>query len=208
MTTKKSLIQTLIVIALLIGALTLLELFGAIKYVYLGVYFGENFTTLFLTALFFIALFVFYLIFILVRLVQLRLIEVLALLAIPFLFVVGMASIGGWDYRAAWKFRINKAEYLSVLAVDPSPAPKYHVFDWENYGGNFGNPLYVEAIVYDESDEIARDPSSRSPEWMARRSNPRPGAAWITEPPGPHAPPCHRSIKDFGAHFYFIQDVC
>src|SRR5712692_7129574 len=75
MTTKKSLIQTLIVIALLIGALTLLELFGAIKYVYLGVYFGENFTTLFLTALFFIALFVFYLIFILVRLVQLRLIH-------------------------------------------------------------------------------------------------------------------------------------
>jgi hypothetical protein len=208
MTTKKSLTRTLMVVALLIGEVLLLEFVRTLQYVYPQLDFEENFFTFYPTFLALAGTLLFYLIFIVVRLVQRRLIEVLALLLLPFLFGAGVVSIGQWNYSAAWKFRINKPEYVSVLATDPSPPPKYHVFDWGNRGGGFGSPVFYEAIVYDESDEIAREPSSRSPEWVARRSSPWPGAAWITEPPGPHAQPCHRSIKDFGEHFYFIQDVC
>jgi hypothetical protein len=29
-----------------------------------------------------------------------------------------------------WTFRLHKAEYLKAIEADPSPSPKYKVFDW------------------------------------------------------------------------------
>jgi len=117
MSARESLIRTSMVVALLIGEILLLEFVRALQYVYPQYDFGKNFFIFYLTFLVLAATLVFYLIFIVVRLVQRRLIDVVVLLLLPLLFGAGLASLGQWNYRAAWKFRANKPTYLSVLAA-------------------------------------------------------------------------------------------
>src|SRR5947209_16496517 len=97
------------------------------------------------------------------RLFQRRFIEGLALFAflcVPFLFK------DAFD-RHDWKFQLHKSEYQSVVQNDSSPPPKYHVFNWGNRNTQLmGGGVIFEAVVYDESDEIARAPDARSSEWV------------------------------------------
>ena len=205
---RKSLIPALIAIGLLIGPVAIFEISGALKYVYQSTPAEDSFAAFGLFLLFVTIAPVSYLIFTMVRLAQRRWLEAFALLFVPVLVVTGLVKLDDWNYRAALRFKINKPEYMAAVAADPPPPPKYRVLDWGNYGGGFGSAITFEAIVYDESGEIALDPASRSQEWRARRSMPWPEARWITEPPGPYARPCSRSVNDFGEHFYFIKETC
>jgi len=201
MTVGKSLIGALKIPALWLGMLGLLYLIAGIVENYFPPL--ESIPAM-LTALFFLATPLFLLVFILVRLVQKRFIEAGVILLFPFL-LVALVLFGG-DYLRRGAFRAHKAEYLAVISAEPSLGPKFHVFDLGVTGPGFGN-INFEAIVYDETDEIARDPSARSSEWIAHRSNPAPGTRWVSDHPLPHAR-CTRTIKSFGEHFYYVEDAC
>jgi len=105
-----------------------------------------------------------------------------------------------------WKFWSHKNDYLMVPQSDVSPFPRYNVFDWGNRNTSLGGGVLFEAIVYDESDEIARSPDARSQEWNERRSTSPPMLRWISDLSV--APNCHRSIRTFGEHFYYALMVC
>jgi hypothetical protein len=206
MTIRKSSAATALVIALLVIPLALSEFIGTIKYVYpqwKG--FGENFYAAYLAFLYFLFTLIFYVIFTVVRLVQRRWMEVVTLVTVPILSVAALTRVEESNYRAAWRFNINRNDYLSAIAANLSPPPKYQVFDWGDWGGNFGDPLSLEAIVYDETDEIARNQESRSAEWVSRRSVEATADLWVSKPA---AYPCTRHTKSLGAHFYLITDRC
>jgi hypothetical protein len=137
-----------------------------------------------------------------VRAFQLRLIEMVALLALlllPFSFNETIDK----DY---WRFRIRKPEYQSIIQTDVTPSPKYRVFDWGNRSPPFGAGVTFEAIVFDESDEISRTPEYRSAEWLKGEPSPPWGIRWITAPDA--YPGCKRQTKLFGEHFYYVSQEC
>src|SRR5262249_1289315 len=131
-----------------------------------------------------------------VRLVQLRFIEVLVLAGAVFLLVYGTNSIR-MDHLIAWKFRINKTDYLAALAADPSPPPKFRVFEWEDTDN-------LLAIVYDETDEMGREPGARSPEWVARRGSLSQGERWISQPSSGR----RTCVRPLGEHFFYAENPC
>ena len=135
----------------------------------------------------------------LVRLFQKRLVEAGGLLIIcclPFSFDETLN-------RQLWKFRIHKSDYQSIMQSDPGPPPKYRVFNWGNRNTQLmGGGVLFEAIVYDESNDIAL----WSPEWGGRRSNPSPEDRWITMPSA--YPSCKRRTEPFGDHFYYVSEEC
>jgi hypothetical protein len=137
-----------------------------------------------------------------VRAFQLRLVETLVLLALLFL----PFSFGETFDKDYWRFRIHKREYQSIMQADPSPSPKYRVFDWGNRSPPFGAGVTFEAVVFDESDEISRTSEYRSVEWLKREPSPPSGIRWITAPDG--YPMCKRQMKPFGDHFYYVSQEC
>ena len=190
-------IEILAAAALLVGTRLLADITSAAVYVYPDYDFGQSG---FAFLLFLIALPIVF-VFAMVRLYQRRFIEgamLLALLYIPF-------SFNNFINSYYWKFRIHKAEYQAVVRSDPTPSPKYHVFDW---GGRATQSLpagsILEAIVYDETDEIVRPPESWSAEWVKRRAEEAAGSYWITHPPKS----CRRYIESFEDHFYFVSEAC
>lgn len=81
--------------------------------------------------------------------------------------------------RQFWKFQIHKSEYQAIMQADPGPPPKYRVFNWGNRNTQLiGGGVIVEAVVYDESDEIGR----WSQEWIEPRPIPSPEDRWIAAP--------------------------
>jgi hypothetical protein len=190
---RRSAIQILAVAALLIGARLAVDFTSAAAYVYPDLDFGQ----FWIAILLFLVALVFVIILAVVRLFQRRFIEGLVLfvvLCVPFSFKDTVD-------RHYWKFQIHKHEYQSTIHADPDPPPKYRAFNWGNRNTHLvGGGVIFEAIVYDESDDIAR----WSPEWIERRSNPSPQDRWITTP----SPSCERRTKSFGDHFYYVSEEC
>ena len=105
--------------------------------------------------------------------------------------------------RQFWKFRIHRSEYQAIVQTDPSSPPKFRVFNWGNRNTLLmGGGVISEAIVYDESGDIAR----WSPEWIEQRSNPLPEDRWVTQPS--EYPSCKRRTEPFGGHFYYVSEEC
>jgi hypothetical protein len=191
---RRSAIQILGLGALLVGTRLAVDLTSAAAYVYPDFDFGQFWPAflLFLASLVFVAILA------VVRLYRKRFVEGLALLAVlcvPFLFKDAVD-------KHYWKFRVHKPEYQSAIQADRIPSPKYRVFNWGNRNTHaMGGGVIFEAIVYDESDEIARS----SPEWIERRSSPSPEDRWITTRPSPS---CKRRTDSFGEHFYYVSEEC
>jgi hypothetical protein len=191
---RRSAIQLFAVAALLIGARLATDLSSAAAYVYPDFDFGQFWIalSLFLVSLLFAAILV------VVRLFQRRFIEALVLfvvLCVPFSFK------DAFD-RHYWKFQIHKSEYGSTIQNDPSPSPKFRVFNWGNRNTHsMGGGVIFEAIIYDETDEVARLP----PDSMQRRSSPSPEDRWITAPLNPS---CKRRTETLGKHFYYVSEEC
>jgi hypothetical protein len=191
---RRSIIQILVLGALLIGLRLAVDLTSAAAYVYPEYDFGQFWFAFlsFLASLLFVAIFA------IVRLFRRRFIEGLALIAVlcaPFLFKDAVD-------RHYWKFQIHKSEYQSAIQADPSPSPKYRVFNWGNRNTHLmGGGFIIEGVVYDESDEITRS----SPDWIERRSNPSPEDRWVTARPDPA---CHRRTEFLGEHFYYVSEEC
>jgi uncharacterized membrane protein len=196
---RRSIIQILALGALLLGARLAVDLTSAAAYVYPEYDFGQFWLALllFLASLLFIAVLA------IVRLFRRRFIEglvLLVVLCIPFSFK------DAFD-RHYWKFQINKSEYQTAIKADMQPAPKYRVFDWGNRNTSLGGGVIFEAIVYDESDEIARPPETRSLDWINRQANSPPAGTWITTRPTSYRA-CKRLTKSFGDHFYYLSEEC
>lgn len=194
MISRKSVIQIFAVAALLICGRLVVDLTSAATYVYPEYDFGQFWLAfvIFLISLLFAAVLA------AVRVFQKRFIEGLAL------FVILCAPFSFKDAvdRYYWKFRIHKAEYQSAIQGDPSPPPKYRVFNWGNRNSHLmGGGVIFEAIVYDETDEIGR----WSPEWLEHRSSQSPEDRWITTLPSPS---CNRRTESLGRHFYYVSAEC
>jgi hypothetical protein len=192
---RKLTIQILAVAAAIIVARLAFDLASAAAYVYPEFDFGQSgaaFVTLFVGVSWVLIL-------ALIRLCQRRLVEGAVLLIvcyIPF-------SLNDAVDRHFWKFRIHRAEYRSVMQVDPGSSPKYRVFNWGNRNTQLmGGGIIIEGIVYDESDDIAR----WSPEWIERRSDSPPEDRWVTE--RSTYPSCKRRTEPFGDHFYYVSEEC
>jgi hypothetical protein len=170
--------------AILIVARLAFDLASAAAYVYPEFNFGQNG----LAFVIFIVAELCALIFAVVRLFQRRLVEGVALLMICYI----PFSFDDTINREFWKFRIHKSEYQAIVQTDPSPPPKFRVFDWGNRNTSLGGGVVSEAIVYDESGDIARG----SPEWIGQRSNPSPEDRWVTQPS--EYPSCKRRTESFG----------
>lgn len=200
MISRKSVIQIFALAALLICARLAVDLTSAAAYVYPDFDFGQ----FWLALLFFLATLLFVAILAVVRLFQRRFIDGLVLFAflcVPFSFK------DAFD-RHHWKFQIHKSEYQSAIQNDPGPPPKYRVFNWGNRNTHsIGGGVILEAIVYDETDEIAHAPDARSPDWIKRRANAPPVDYWITTRPASY-PACKRLTKSFGGHFYYFSEEC
>lgn len=195
MITRKSTIRLLWVAAFLIVARLVFDLTSAAAYVYPEFDFGQNgiaFVVFILAVLSVLAL-------ALVRLFQKRLVEASGLVIIcyfPFSFDEAVD-------RQSWKFRIHKSQYQSIMQVDRGPPPKYRVFNWGNRNTQLiGGGVIVEAVVYDESDQIGR----WSAEWIEPRSSPSPEDQWITAPSS--YPSCKRRVTALGNHFYYVAEEC
>lgn len=195
---RKSIIQIVGVAALLVGARVAHDLAVATAFAYPEYDFGQR-GFAFLAVL---AALAFTFVLAGVRAFQLRPIETLALLALLFL-PFSFNETFDKDY---WRFSVHKPEYQSIVQTDPSPSPKYRVFDWGNRSPPFGAGVTLEAIVFDESDEISRTPEYRSAEWLKREPSPPLGIRWITAPDA--YPMCKRQTKPFGEHFYYVSQVC
>jgi positive regulator of sigma E activity len=184
---------------LLLATRLLFDIASISAYVYPEHDFGQAFFAL---PVFFVALLGVF-VFAMVRLFQRRIIEsvtLLAILYIPF-------SFNEIINRHYWKFQRHKSEYQSIIQADPSPPPRYHLFNWGNRNTTLGGGIIVDGVVYDESDEIARKSESRSAEWIERRSNPAPPDRWVTEFPLTN-PPCRRRIEPYDEHFYYLAVEC
>ncbi len=106
-----------------------------------------------------------------------------------------------------WKFRLNEADYNAVIAAEQSGKPKYHVFDWGNRNTSLGGGFIGEALVYDETDEIARSPERRSQLWLRDRSADKATDQWVIDPL-PAYPPCQKKVMPFGGHFFYVVETC
>jgi len=192
---RKSTIKLLAVSAFLIIARLVFDLTSAAVYVYPEFDFGQNgiaFAIFILAALGVLAL-------ALVRVFQRRLVEASGLVIVCYVAFSFDETVD----RHLWKFRIHKSEYQSMMRADPGLPRKYRVFNWGNRNTQLiGGGVIVEAIVYDESGEIAR----WSPEWIEPRSSPSPDDQWIIEPSD--YPSCKRSTKPLGDHFYYVSEEC
>ena len=187
-------IQIIAVFVVMLAARLAFDFTSAAAYVYPQFEFGQNIIA-FVTLVVSISC---VLILALVRLLKRRLLEGVALLIIsglPF-------SFNDTVNRHFWKFRIHKAQYQSIMHTDSSPPPKYRVFNWGNRNTTLGGGVLFEAIVYDESGDIAR----WSPGWIDRRLDPLPEDRWITEP-STHSS-CKRRTESFAAHFYYVSEEC
>ena len=173
------------------------DLTSAAAYVYPEFDFGQNR----LAFIIFIAAVLCAPIFVVVRLFQGRLVEGAALLMICYI----PFSFNDTINREFWKFQIHRSEYQAIVQADPSSPPKFRVFNWGNRNTSLGGGVIFEAIVYDESGDIAR----WSSEWIGRRSNPSPEDRWITQPSDPSKyPSCKRRTESFGEHFYYVSEEC
>jgi uncharacterized membrane protein len=197
---RKSISLMLTAAALLISVRVALDFSVASAYVYPEYDFGQ-FWFAFLT---FIASLVFVFAIALRRLLQKRFFDGLVLLVVlgcPFLFKKAIDE-------HHWKFRLHRSAYQSAIQADSTPSPKYHVFNWGNRNTHsMGGGFVAEAIVYDESDEIARAPGTWSAEWIQRRSSPPPEDLLITQILKSY-PQCKRHVQSLDAHFYYVSEVC
>jgi hypothetical protein len=197
---RRSIIQILALGALLLGARLAVDLTSAAAYVYPEYDFGQFWFALllFLASLLFVAVLA------IVRLFRRWFIEglvLLVVLCVPFSFK------DAFD-RHYWKFQIHKSEYQSTIKNDPSPPPKFHLFNWGNRNTHLmGGGFIIEGVVYDESDEITRAPDARSSEWIERRSNPSKEDYWVTQFPESTVR-CKRRIEPFDGHFYYVSEEC
>jgi len=107
-----------------------------------------------------------------------------------------------------WKFRANRSTYLVAVEADPSPPPKYVVFNWGNFNTTLGGGVMFQAIVYDESHEISLAPDARSAGWIARRSNWPPEDRWIYVLPDKYSYTCKRRTVPFSGHFFYVEEQC
>jgi hypothetical protein len=194
-TSRKSTIKLLAVATFLIIARLVFDLTSAAVYVYPEFDFGQSslaFVVFILAVPSVLAL-------ALTRLFQKRLVEAGGLVIIcyfPF-------SLDEAADRQFWRFRIHKSEYESIMQADPGLPPKYRVFNWGNRNTQLiGGGVIVEAVVYDESDEIGR----WSQEWIEPRPNPSPEDRWIAAPSD--YPSCKRRMKPLGNHFYYLAEEC
>jgi hypothetical protein len=143
-------------------------------------------------------------VFALIRLLQRRWIAsglLIAVLLIPFSFHDVVDRVG-------WRFHANEQSYRSRVLADASQTPKFIVFPWENRGAPLtGGGLLVSAVVYDESDEIAKDWAQRTPSWNTLRDSAPSDETWLVHPLS-GAPSCHRTMRSLGEHFYYVADEC
>ena len=138
-----------------------------------------------------------------VRLCQLRLTDgIILLLLCAMLFPI---RVGLSIDAPAFKFWLNRGTYEAIIQSDPSPAPKYRFFDWGSRNqGLILAGVFMEAVIYDESDEIALSPELRSDAWRQRRANSPREQFWVTNP----GYPCRRTTRRLAEHFYYIADDC
>jgi hypothetical protein len=189
---QKLAIQTLAVAATIIIVRLLFDLTSALAYVYPEFDFGQN-SIAFVFLLVAVAC---VLTFAVVRIFQKRFVEGVTLLIVcwfPF-------SFNDVVNRQFWKFKTHKLEYQSIMQADVGLPPRFRIFNWGNRNTHLGGGVLFEAIVYDESDNIAL----WSPEWIERRSNPLPEDRWITE----SSTSCKRRTESFGEHFYYVSEEC
>jgi hypothetical protein len=189
---RKIAIQLLAVAAVIIIARLLFDLTSALAYVYPEFDFGQNSVAF----VFLIIAIACVLIFAVVRIFQKRFIEGVTLLVICWL----PFSFNGVVNGQFWKFKIHKSEYQSIMLTDAALPPRFRIFNWGNRNTHLGGGVLFEAIVYDESDDIAR----WSPEWIERRPGALPEDRWITE----RSTSCKRRTGSFGEHFYYVSDEC
>jgi len=199
LTPRRATIHLVAIVGLLFCARLLFDFASASAYVYPEADFGQSGLLLLILGL----MLLFVLILACIRVLQKRFVEGLVLfmaLCIPFLF-------SDLIDRRYWKFQINKPMYQSAVVADQSSTPKYKVFNWGNRNTSLGGGYLVEGIVYDESDEIARAPDSRSAAWKERHSNPSPDDRWVTASRSSY-PICKMIVRSLGDHFFYVSEEC
>ena len=138
---------------------------------------------------------------------QKRFIEAGLLLVFPFLFLGYAAPLWRVDW-ANRKFTIKKSEYLAAIAADTSPGPRFHVFYVPEESHGFLSSYKDVVIVYDETDEVGKNPGLRSLEWMARRERLRDDGGWFKAGGWPEMETCSLSMIALGEHFYHVTKSC
>jgi energy-coupling factor transporter transmembrane protein EcfT len=197
---RKSIIQILAASALLIGVRLAIDFIAAAAYVYPEYDFGQ----FWLAFLIFIVSLILVFVVAIRRLFQKRIFESIAFFAI----LVGPFAFNKVVDEHYWKFRLHRSEYQSAIQADSAPSPKYRVFNWGNRNTHLvGGGFIAEAIVYDESDEVARPPEEWSLEWLQQRSNSSKDDLWITQIPKSN-PRCKRNTNVFDRHYYFVSEEC
>lgn len=193
--------RTLILIALLLGAGAAVSVTRAANYVFPEYEFGQSLVA----SLLFLGLLVAALAVVIRRLLQKRFAQAVAVLAA----LVASIWLDGPGAGAYWKFLLHRSEYRAIVAADETISPKYRVFSWGNKNTQlWGGGVIFEAIVYDELDQIGRAPEFWSVEWLQRRRlDTSKENSWITEIRKDH-PGCTRTVRDYGAHFYFVSEEC
>jgi hypothetical protein len=197
MVVSKTIIQVGVLTLLLIAARLLVDVAQSVAFVYPEYDFGQ----VVLAFIFLIATLLFVFFVAIQQLVRKNVISgliILSICCIPFIvpFII--------DARY-WKFLAYKKTYQDALQSGASPI-HYRVFNWGNRNLTLGGGFIVEAIVYDESDEIARPPEARSSGWAGRHSLLVPDERWIIDTPTYQG--CKKDAQNFGSHFYYVSEIC
>jgi hypothetical protein len=140
------------------------------------------------------------LVLVLIRLVQMQLLKGLLLLAAVCLVFL----IPETPNRYRWKLNVHKAGYMEAIRSDPSPYPKFKIFDWGNRNISFGGGVIFEVVVYDELDNINQAANLGSKDWRGGPGLAMPVDRWITA----DLPDCPRKVQSLGDHFYFVSMQC
>jgi hypothetical protein len=104
------------------------------------------------------------------------------------------------------QFELSKSNYLAQVDALPAAAsaPRLKLWDW----GSTGGVAVVRVqyfLVYDDSDQIALPPESRSSDWKIAATKGRAFTAIIDPPPMPVDHSCTggcTSVTKLDGHFY------
>jgi hypothetical protein len=99
------------------------------------------------------------------------------------------------------RFHLTRSHYLNVVERTPTEnAPKLIFFDW-GWSGHFLSATVFYALVYDETDEIARPANQRTASWNEKASK-QSRVATVYESR------CQSKVAHVEGHFYLVTTVC
>jgi hypothetical protein len=123
---------------------------------------------------------------------------VLALVAIPLVFVVQAELVMFDPYY--WYVLANEARFeAEAKAISKANAPAFAVVETRDVSiGMVTTPPRFRSIIYDESDEVGLDPEGRSVDWRERN------LAQLQSAAANYAEPWYW-VRRLAGHFYLVE---